>query len=42
MQNKAKDLNNLFKTLILDIDASVMGTEMIFQEEIKTFIEEQR
>lgn len=42
MQLKSRDLNNLVKTLILDIDASVMETEGIFQDEIKTLIEEQQ
>lgn len=42
MQKKSRDLKNFVKTLILDIDASVMETEGIFQDEIKNLIEEQQ
>jgi hypothetical protein len=42
MQQKATDLNKLFKTLILDMDASVMETEQMLADEIKILIREQQ
>jgi len=42
MQQKSRDLNKLFKKLILDLDASVTETEFIFQDEIKNLILEQQ
>jgi hypothetical protein len=42
MQSKSKALTESFKTMICDLDAEVMGTEAIFQEEIKIMLEEQQ